>query len=300
MTSARSVIRGRRQDNDVYLPLKDQAVLSSVKDSLDHIAELVNTTKHAMSEYIQLQKMSSLEKLASGIAHDIRSCLLVLSAETRLITRASDDPLINKRIQRIQKVLDDLDALVNHLNLLGSDEWESDLLPRDLSVEVNRVMDAMSSSLNTDVDIHISTSSTPLPVLLCQGDVWRILNNLVTNAVEAMPNGGDLLIGTFPKMVNGEYCRKHGNARKGSFAVLSVIDHGVGMTQGTMDKIFDPLFSTKTDKNLKGHHGWGLAVTYALVRRRGGWIDVSSKVGQGTQFEVFLPILDKESINEKE
>lgn len=290
MNSARTAITGKAgQEEKGLLPQRGN-VLESVRSSLDHIGELVDSTKHAMMEFIQEQKMASMEKLASGIAHDINSCLVILGTEIHLINKTCRDSEILNRLARMQKVLDDLESLVRHISLIGSDEMAVELLPRDLSVEVKRVVDAISSSVRGDVTLHVSTSSVPLPVLLCQGDVWRILNNLIVNAQEAMSNGGDLLIGTYLKQVDGEYCRKHGNARKGMFAVLAVEDHGTGIPQEMLEQIFDPLFTTKSQDQAKGKHGWGLAVVYALVKRRRGWIDVNSRMGEGTRFEVFLPL----------
>ena len=295
MASSRASIKGRKDGRNVAVVPDGLSVLDSVRNSLNHMGDLINSTKHAMSEYIQIQKMNSMETLATGIAHGINSCLLVLHAETRLIMRNCCDEKTLNRVGRITRVLDDLESLVGHLNQLGPEEIAKDLLPRDVSVEVSRVLDAVSSSFsNKNIVPHVSTTSMPLPVLLCQGDMWRILNNLLRNAQEAMPDGGDLLIGTFRRQVDSEYCRKHGNARTGTFAVITVTDHGKGIPPDMLDKIIDPLFTTKTDGQLKGRHGWGLAVVYALTRRRGGWIDVSSQVGQGTTFEVFLPLYTHE------
>lgn len=295
MAHIRTIISGKASNLQALDTYKNgMSVLDSVRDSLSHIGELVSSAQHAMSEFIQIQKMASMENLATSLAHDITSCLMSLGYEIRFLEKTSSDKNILKRINRMQRVMDDLDALVRRLNMLGPEELPVDIVPRDLSIEIKKVLDAMSSSLRPDILLHLSTCSFPLPVPLCQGDAWRILNNLVKNAQEAMPNGGDLLIGSFLQQIDSAYCRKHGNARRGTFAVLSVSDHGIGMSQETLNKIFDPLFSTKSKEMHKGKHGWGLAIVYSLVHRRGGWIDVSSIEGQGSTFKVFLPLYSEE------
>jgi two-component system cell cycle sensor histidine kinase/response regulator CckA len=76
----------------------------------------------------------------------------------------------------------------------------------------------------------------------------------------------------------------------GTFAVLSVCDHGSGIPKDILDRIFDPLFSTKEVNGKDRKRGWDLAIIFALIRRRGGWIDVTSIPGEGSTFEVFLPL----------
>ncbi|MEA1867334.1 MAG: ATP-binding protein, partial [Thermodesulfobacteriota bacterium] len=115
-------------------------------------------------------------------------------------------------------------------------------------------------------------------------------SNLAVNVQEAMTEGGDLLVGTFKRTVDSSYCRRHGNAYPGTFAVLSVCDYGPGIPKDVLDRIFDPLFSTKEMNGKNRKRGWGLAIVFALIRRRGGWIDVTSVLGEGSTFEVFLPL----------
>jgi signal transduction histidine kinase len=92
------------------------------------------------------------------------------------------------------------------------------------------------------------------------------------------------------RLVDTAYCQNHGNAYPGYFAVLSVKDEGVGIAPDALPRIFDPLFSTKSPCPDGQKRGWGLAIVYTLVRRRGGWIDVESRPEKGTRFEVFIPV----------
>ena len=265
-------------------------VLAGVRDSLSVIRDLLDSTDHAVAEFIQIQKMASMEHLAKGLCHDLNNGLMAIRATVYRLERQFPQPDIRQKVLAVRKVLDSMEGLVNHLQALGPDEITAELAHRDLSVEVKLVLDALRSSFNKNINPHFTPCGRPLPVLLSQGDIWRILSNLAVNAKEAMAEGGDLLVGTFTRIVDNYYCRQHGNAYPGAFAVLSVCDHGSGIPKDMLDRIFDPLFSTKESGEKSQKRGWGLAIIFALIRRRGGWIDVTSIPGEGSTFEVFLPL----------
>jgi two-component system cell cycle sensor histidine kinase/response regulator CckA len=269
-------------------------VLTDVRDSLSTIRDLLDSTDHAVAEFIQIQKMASMEHLARGLCHDLNNGLITIAATIYRLEKEFPQPDIQQKVLAVRKVLDNMEGLVNHLGALGPDEITMELIHRDLTVEVKLVLDALRSSFNENINLHFTPCGNPLPVLLSQGDIWRILSNLTVNAQEAMAEGGDLLVGTFTHIVDNYYCRQHGNAYPGTFAVLSVCDHGSGIPKDMLDRIFDPLFSTKEASGKSGKRGWGLAIIFALIRRRGGWIDVTSIPGEGSTFEVFLPLKDKD------
>lgn len=267
--------------------------ISAVRDSLDHIRRLIDATDHALAEYIQVQKMESLVPFVQGIAHDLRSALHIITLNAdRLAKRfGRESQEVNTRAETISKVAHDIGGLVDRLYSLGGETTE-EILPRDFNLEVRRAYESVKGILPDSGALrpHFNTLARPLTVLLGAGDAWQIVSNLVMNAVEAMPDGGDLLISTSLRTVDEKYCREHGNARTGLFAVLTVSDHGHGMDADTITRIFDPLFTTKAPK-AGVRRGWGLATLYALVSKRGGWIDVSSRPKEGSTFEVFLPVV---------
>ncbi len=285
------VTQGRTTEKNVrQFALGGSTILTSIRDSLGTIRGLLDSTDHAVAEYIQIQKMVSMEHLARGLCHDLNNGLHAIGATVRLLERRFTQPDIQQKVLAIRKVLEDMRGLVNQLQALGPDEITVDLTPRDLTLEAGQVLDSLKSSFNKDIDLRFVPCPNPLPVLLGQGDIWRILSNLAVNAQEAMPGGGDLVVKTFKCSVDSSYCRKHGNAYPGTFAVLSVCDHGSGISRDVLARIFDPLFSTKKMNGKTRKRGWGLAIIFALIRRRGGWIDVASIPGEGSTFEVFLPL----------
>ncbi|HDH97579.1 MAG TPA: HAMP domain-containing histidine kinase [Deltaproteobacteria bacterium] len=295
MVGSRTSIRGpvisqRPIGNVAQFAVGVGPVLTGVRDSLSTIRGLLDSTDHAVAESIQIQKMASMEHLAKGLCHDLNNGLMTIAATIYLLEKEFPQPDIQQKILAVRKVLDNMEGLVNHLQALGSDEITVELVHRDLTVEVKLVLDALKSSFTKNINLHFTPCGNPLPVLLSQGDIWRILSNLAVNAQEAMAEGGDLLVGIFKRIVDSSYCRQHGNAYPGTFAVLSVCDHGSGIPKDMLNRIFDPLFSTKEASGKSRKRGWGLAIIFALIRRRGGWIDVTSIPGKGSTFEVFLPL----------
>jgi two-component system cell cycle sensor histidine kinase/response regulator CckA len=116
--------------------------------------------------------------------------------------------------------------------------------------------------------------------------IEQVILNLVVNARDAMPRGGTLTISTDPVEMNDVYVQTHPEARLGAFVHLRVSDTGSGMDAATMARLFEPFFTTK---DVGKGTGLGLATVYGIVKQHDGWIEVSSEVGRGSTFNVFLP-----------
>lgn len=265
--------------------------LNDLRNSLGEVRVLLESADHVIAEHIQIQKMASVEYLARELGHDLRNGLMALAGKIFLLERAVPHDEVQKKAGDIRGILKNLEDMVSRLQSLGSDEHsEGGFVPQELCEEANRVIQLIRSSLGEGVHLQVESSPMQLPVVLCRGDVWRILSNLLLNGVDAMPQGGRLQVRIEDRIVDAAYCLNHGNAYPGYFAVLSVKDEGVGIPLEALPRIFDPLFSTKSPCLNGQKRGWGLAIVYTLVRRREGWIDVESQPGKGTRFEVFIPI----------
>ncbi len=137
-------------------------------------------------------------------------------------------------------------------------------------------------------DIGIATRLDPLlgQVVADPEQVHQILMNLVLNARDAMPDGGRLDIETTNVQFDEDRLTMHPGAKPGHYVMMAIKDEGTGMNEQTRQHIFEPFFTTK--KRGKGT-GLGLSTVYGIVRQSGGWIAVSSQVGVGTSFNVYLP-----------
>ncbi len=265
--------------------------LDDIRSSFVEVRALLESADHIIAEYIQVQKMASVENLARELGHDLRNGLMALAGKIFQLEQEAPHEEVRKKAEDIRGILRSLEEMISRLQFLGTDEQsEDDFVLYDLGIETNRVVKLICSSMGEGVQLCLEPAPDPLPVMLCKGDVWRILSNLLLNARDAMPEGGRLQVRVADRHVDAAYCQKHGNASRGHFAVLTVKDEGTGIPPDTLPRIFDPLFSTKSASQDGQKRGWGLTIVYTLVRRRGGWIDVASRPERGARFEVFVPV----------
>ena len=234
----------------------------------------------AQASYLQdARKMEALGRLAAGVAHDFRNLLGVVVGYADDIRRASATQRITHAAAEILETAERGAALVKDLLAFGR---EQPAAPRVL--DVAEVVEGMASVLRTAV------SATHPVVIQCRRPIGRVLAdrsslermllNLVLNARDAMPRGGDIGVEVREEPVA---TGAHG---PGVYVLLEVSDTGAGMDAATRDRLFEPFFTTKPSG--KGS-GIGLAVVYRVVERCGGFLEVDSEPGRGTRMRVFLP-----------
>jgi signal transduction histidine kinase len=140
---------------------------------------------------------------------------------------------------------------------------------------------------NVSINYHISQEL--YPVAVDEGQINQVIHNLILNAVQAMPNGGEITVSAQNFLV-GE--REVLPLDKGQYVQISVSDQGQGISPEHIDKVFDPYFSTKPMGS-----GLGLTTTFSVIKRHKGYITVNSKLEVGTTFDIFLPFFTRNSSN---
>ena len=260
--------------------LKAYREIVALNETLNSYIDRLEKTQ---KQLIQVEKLNALGQLSAAIAHEINNPLAGVQVYTHLLLKKIRSDSFNK--EEAIGILSKIDgALTNSTNLVRSLlDFARQTTPTLKPITVSSVIDAVIALVGHQAELQkvkvIREESPSLPQV--SGDfsqLQQVFINLVVNAIQSMPGGGELKILT--------------STGEDNFVKISVRDNGYGIPQENMDKLFTPFFSTK--EAVKGV-GLGLAVSYGIVERHGGKIEVESQVGKGSTFSVFLPIYPEEA-----
>lgn len=259
---------------------KAEEAAAHAKAAERHVAELnhyIEEQERIRQQYLQIEKMSALGELASGVAHDFNNTLAGILGRAQLLLETDDPVKIENGLKIIVKTAKDGAKTVKRIQDFARQRRDHDFHLVDvgqLLLDVGEITRPRwkdcAEAANTYINLEIECE----PNLLVMGDeseLREVLVNLVFNAVDAMPCGGTLWMSAKATGVSVD---------------LSVRDNGTGMTEDTRIRIFDPFFTTKDKLGM----GLGLAVSYGIIRRHDATIDVESQLGVGTTFRIRLPI----------
>lgn len=234
----------------------------------------------------QAQKMEAVGQLAGGIAHDFNNLLTVINGySTLILQKVGDNEQIKKEAEQILNAGERAATLVRQLLAFGRRQV---LEPRQLNV--NSLIASLHKIMCRLIGENITITTRLAPeVGLVKADpsqIEQIIMNLVINARDNFERGGSITIETANSEFDDVFVRENKGATAGSYVMVSVKDNGMGMSAESLSRIFEPFFSTKEQG--KGT-GLGLATVYGIVKQSGGYIQVRSDIGIGTDFLVFMP-----------
>ena len=233
----------------------------------------------------EAQKFEALGRLASGVAHDFNNALCVMKCWSSYLVEVSEDREVQEAMTDIKRATENAEHLTQHLLAFSRSETSK----RD-SADISEVVDYECRTLsrllpkNIVVKCEIDGAAS---VPLGKGQLQEVILNLAINARDAMPNGGTLTIQSAVQAL--DVPTKH--LKPGKYARLTVSDTGVGMDDATINRIYEPFFTTKGPG--KGT-GLGLSMVYGLVSRAGGTITAHSRPGEGARFTILLPVISRE------
>ena len=236
----------------------------------------------------QAQKMEAIGTLAGGIAHDFNNILMPILGYSEMIqSYTTPDTDTARDIAQVIKASHRASNLVKQI-LTFSRQKEHERQNVELHLITNEALKLLRASIPTTIDFQLQIAAKGYTVLADSTQLHQVIMNLCTNAFHAMQETGGILSVSLNKMILtvGELSRKL-DLTPGEYLCLEVRDTGIGMAPETVERIYEPYFSTK--KEGRGT-GLGLAVVHGIIRGHHGAITVSSKLGEGTSFSVYLPL----------
>jgi PAS domain S-box-containing protein len=231
------------------------------------------------------QKMEAIGQLAGGVAHDFNNILTVIHGHASLLLMGDLDDTCVRSAQQISQAAERAAGLTRQLLTFSRRQL---IQPKRLDMNriVGNMTDMLGRLLGEDVALQLNYCHNPAMVEADAGMMEQVLLNLAVNARDAMPRGGQLFVRIAVIELKEDHVQVHPEARVGKFVCVSKTDTGCGIPPENLSRIFEPFFTTK---EVGKGTGLGLATVYGIVKQHQGWIEVSSEVGKGTTFRVYIP-----------
>ncbi len=282
-------VRRQRKDGSPVEVRISAAPLYDSKGNVSGIMALLadfTELKKLEDQLRHAQKMEAVGQLAGGIAHDFNNILTAIIGYGSLMVKKmqEDDPL-RHNVEQILAASGRAANLTKSL-LAFSRKQILNIRPVNVNEIIIRVEGLLSKVIGEDIELKLALTDKELTVSADSGQIEQLLMNLAANARDAMPGGGVLTIETGLMELDEEYRKIHSYGKRGEYAVISVSDTGVGMDEATRKRIFEPFFTTK---EVGKGTGLGLAMVYGMIKQHKGYINVTSELGKGTTFKMYLP-----------
>ena len=288
----RGEFHSRKKDGDLYW---EQVLIAPIRDENGTISHFI-AIKEDITERKQLevqlrhsQKMDAVGQLAGGIAHDFNNILTAIVGYASIVQiNLPADSSLKRTAEQISATAERGANLTQGL-LAFSRKQPANLVVVDLNEVINRVHQLLQRLICEDIHLEINLDRNELPVQVDCGQIEQVLMNLATNARDALPHGGSIVIRSEAVTVDSDFVLARGFGRPGRYALLTFTDNGEGMEEETVKHIFEPFYSTK---ELGKGTGLGLSIVYGIIKEHNGYIICHSTVGLGTIFQIYLNLLD--------
>lgn len=262
------------------IAIEKAELYEELKKKTETLEKTIEELKKTQDQLIQSEKLRALGNLASGVAHDFNNVLAAILGRTQLLLRKVQDPELLKWLKVIEQLTNDGAQTVERMQKFASTHRarsEKDFQELDLNEIVQEVIgitrpkwkdEAELKGIKIEIETDLRRLSKPIGNA---SEIKEVLTNMIFNSIEALPEGGKIIIKT---------------RMRGENVQILVSDNGLGMIEEVKKKVFEPFFTTKRDKS----NGLGLSVAYGIVTRHNGEITVESQPGEGTTFTITLPV----------
>ncbi len=246
---------------------------------------IIDENKAFQNNQVNTQRLDSVARLTSGIAHEFNNFITVIIGYTDiLLSISSNDEMYNKLLRKIKVSGKSAENLVSKLLA-----FSKNMVMKNRIVNVNDILlnhiDVLNNKINEKVKINLTLPEENYLIKIDPKQFENMINELVTNANHALPKGGEIRIKVDTEIISPKYAKKQELEQDGEYVVLTVEDNGIGMDKETLSHIFEPFFSTKgSGESL----GLGMSVIYGIVKQSGGDIEVKSSPGNGTKVKLYF------------
>src|SRR6266850_5728 len=249
---------------------------------------IVNTDiterKRLESQFLRVQRMDSMGRMAAGVAHDLNNTLSLMLVALDQLQRKGQDRDSHHCLTALRISAENAGRLITQLisTAKGVEEERVSIQPKSL---IKETAEMLRTAFPKPVKIKTRIASELWSIVSTATHLHQVLMNLCLNASDAMPKGGTLTIDVKNVHLKRGYSSAIPGLNPGNYVLIKVSDTGIGIPAEIIDKVFEPFFTTKQGRGT----GLGLTAVLRIVKSHGGFLRVSSKSGLGTQFSVFLP-----------
>lgn len=266
-----------------------------LKNEISERTRIETEHRKIQEQLLHSQKLEAVGQLAGGVAHEFNNILTAIINNVYLAKMSTEDGgPVRENLDKILKLSNNAAVVAREL-LAFSRKQLIDPAPLGLNDIVKGTERLLKDFIGEDIEFNIKLSDKSPVIMADRRQMEQVIINLATNARDAMPGGGSLTIETDIREMDEQFIKTHGFGSPGTYALLSVTDRGEGISEEIKQKIFEPFFTTK---EVGKGTGLGLSIVYGIITQHNGHIDVHSKPGEGTTFNIYLPEI-KASVREE-
>jgi PAS domain S-box-containing protein len=282
----------RKDGTEISLEVNSNAIKIDGRLLIQSFQQDITNRKKVMAQILYSQKMESIGKLIDGIVHEFKNNLTIIQSFADVIlqdkTLAPDTfsciSIIEKTAQKASKTVSQL------ISLARKDDFEP--VPFNINTVIEDTLAMASKFMGRDIIIKRELKEPLSYIVGDTSQIEQMLINLIINAKEAMPYGGEIAIKTNTIDIHDTSLNIPAVIRSGEYVHLTVSDTGKGIAKEHLPHIFEPFYTTKEGKE---GTGVGLPIAYSIVKEHSGYITVDSKFGHGTTFNIYLPVSKKKT-----
>jgi len=280
----------RQNDEIAELGREMNAMSSKLSDANARLVAETAARVHTMQQLRHAERLVTVGKLASGIAHELGTPLNVVSGRAKMISQSAvADEGVRNNARIVMEQSERMAQIIRQLL-----DFARAGKPNKSLVDLKHLAQSTLSLLRPIADkkrvtLRFEAAEPVSGVVADAAQLQQVLTNLIVNAVQASPESSAVEIGLRTARAAAKPDAESAGEPARGFACVTIADHGSGMAEDTLERIFEPFFTTK---DVGEGTGLGLAVAYGIVQEHGGFITVESKLGEGSRFEVYLPLPD--------